>query len=111
MTKALEGKTAFITGSASGIGLEIAKTFAQEGANVVISDLNAEKSELAVLELKEQGFEALAAPCDVTDEEAFKNGIELAHKTFGKIDILVNNAGMQYVAPIEEFPTEKFNYS
>ena len=43
MTKALEGKTAFITGSASGIGLEIAKTFAQEGANVVISDLNAEK--------------------------------------------------------------------
>lgn len=108
MTKALEGKTAFITGSASGIGLEIAKTFAQEGANVLISDLNVEKSEQAVWELKKQGFEALAVPCDVTDEEAFKNSIELAQKTFGKIDILVNNAGLQYVAPIEEFPTEKF---
>lgn len=108
MTKALEGKTAFITGSASGIGLEIAKTFAEEGANVVISDLNAEKSEQVVSELKQQGFEALAAPCDVTNEEAFKKGIELAHETFGRIDILINNAGLQFVSPIEEFPTEKF---
>ena len=108
MTKALEGKTAFITGSASGIGLEIAKTFAEEGANVVISDLNAEKSEQVVSELKQQGFEALAAPCDVTNEEAFKKSIELAHETFGRIDILINNAGLQFVSPIEEFPTEKF---
>lgn len=75
MTHVLEGKTAFITGAASGIGLEIATTFAQEGAKVVLSDLNAEKSEQAVLELKNEGFEALAAPCDVTDEEAFKNSI------------------------------------
>jgi len=108
MTHALEGKTAFITGAASGIGLEIATTFAQEGAKVVLSDLNVEKSEQAVLELKNEGFEALAAPCDVTDEEAFKNSIEVAHQTFGTIDILVNNAGVQYVAPIEEFPTEQF---
>lgn len=108
MTHVLEGKTAFITGAASGIGLEIATTFAQEGAKVVLSDLNAEKSEQAVLELKNEGFEALAAPCDVTDEEAFKNSIEVAHQTFGTIDILVNNAGVQYVAPIEEFPTEQF---
>ena len=108
MTKALEGKTAFITGSASGIGLEIAKAFAQEGAKVVISDLNAEKSEQVVSELKQQGFEALAAPCDVTNEEAFKNSIDLARETFGTIDILINNAGLQFVAPIEEFPTDKF---
>ncbi|MDQ1147855.1 3-hydroxybutyrate dehydrogenase [Bacillus sp. SORGH_AS 510] len=108
MRQSLEGKTAFITGSASGIGLEIAKTFVQEGAKVVISDLNAVKSEEVASELREQGFEALAAPCDVTDEEAFKNSLELAYQTFGSIDILVNNAGMQYVSPIEEFPTEKF---
>jgi len=108
MSKALEGKTAFITGAASGIGLEIAKTFAEEGAKVVISDLNASKSEEVASELREQGFEALAAPCDVTDEEAFKNSLESAYQTFGSIDILVNNAGMQYVSPIEEFPTEKF---
>lgn len=108
MSKLLEGKTAFITGAASGIGLEIAKTFAQEGAKVVISDLNASKSEEVAAQLKEQGFEALSAPCDVTDEEAFKNSLKSAYKTFGSIDILVNNAGMQYVSPIEEFPTEKF---
>lgn len=108
MSKSLEGKTAFITGSASGIGLEIAKTFAQEGAKVVISDLNASKSEEVAAELREQGFEALSAPCDVTDEEAFKNCLQAAYKTFGSIDILINNAGMQYVSPIEEFPTEKF---
>ena len=108
MLKPLTGKTAFITGAASGIGLEIAKTFAHEGANIVISDLNVEKSGQAVLELKKQGFEAIAAPCDVTNEEAFKNSLELAQSTFGKVDILVNNAGLQYVSSLEEFPTEKF---
>jgi 3-hydroxybutyrate dehydrogenase len=108
MNKVLAGKTAFITGSASGIGLEIAKTFAVEGADIVISDLNAEKSEQVATQLKEQGFEAISAPCDVTDEEAFKNSLELARGAFGKIDILVNNAGLQFVSPIEEFPTEKF---
>ncbi|WP_462410132.1 3-hydroxybutyrate dehydrogenase [Neobacillus sp. Marseille-QA0830] len=108
MNKALAGKTAFITGSASGIGLEMAKTFALEGASVVISDLNAEKSEQIALELREQGIAAFAAPCDVTDEEAYKNSLESARSHFGKLDILVNNAGLQYVAPLEEFPTEKF---
>jgi 3-hydroxybutyrate dehydrogenase len=108
MNKLLEGKTAFITGSASGLGLEMAKTFAQEGAKVVISDINADKSEEVAAELREQGFEALSAPCDVMDEEAFKNSLQAAYKRFGSMDILVNNAGMQHVSPIEEFPTEKF---
>jgi 3-hydroxybutyrate dehydrogenase len=108
MSRLLEGKTAFITGSASGIGLEIAKTFAEEGSKVVISDLNDIKSEEVAAGLREQGFEALSAPCDVTDEEAFKNSLQSAYQTFGSLDILVNNAGLQYVSPIEEFPTEKF---
>ena len=85
MKQSLEGKTAFITGSASGIGLEIAKTIVQEGAKVVISDLNTVKSEEVAAELREQGFEALAAPCDVTDEATFKNSLELAYQTFGSI--------------------------
>jgi 3-hydroxybutyrate dehydrogenase len=106
--KLLEGKVAFITGSASGIGLEVARKFAQEGAKVVISDLNKEKSNQVAELLKEEGFEAFSAPCDVTDEEAFKNSIDQTVKTFGTIDILINNAGMQYVSPIEEFPTQKF---
>lgn len=104
----LKEKVALITGSASGIGLEMAKTFAQEGAKVVISDLDQEKCQQVAAELKEQGYETLAASCDVTDEVAYKNSIDLAYQTFGRIDILINNAGLQYVAPIEEFPTEKF---
>jgi 3-hydroxybutyrate dehydrogenase len=108
MKKTLEGKVAFITGSASGIGLEIAKTFALEGAKVVISDMNIDKCEQVTADLIEKGFEALSAPCDVTNEEAYRNCLEHAYKTYGRIDILVNNAGLQFVSPIEEFPTEKF---
>lgn len=110
MGKLLEGKTAFITGSASGIGLELARALAHEGAKVTISDLNREKSEEVVSQLKEDGFAALAAPCDVTDEEAFKSSLQLSYETFGSLDILVNNAGLQYVSPLEEFPTEKFEF-
>jgi 3-hydroxybutyrate dehydrogenase len=108
MSVLLEGKVAFITGSSSGIGLEIAKTFAIEGAKVIISDINKEKSDQVASSLREQGLEALSIPCDVTDEVAYKESLETANKAFGRVDILINNAGLQYVAPIEEFPTEKF---
>ncbi|MDN5432829.1 MAG: 3-hydroxybutyrate dehydrogenase [Acinetobacter sp.] len=105
MSQLLKDKVAFITGSASGIGLEIAKKFALEGAKVVISDMNADKCNEAVFALKTDGFEALSAPCDVSDEEAYAAAIGLAHSTFGRLDILINNAGFQHVAAIEEFPT------
>ncbi|WP_428910639.1 3-hydroxybutyrate dehydrogenase [Niallia sp. Krafla_26] len=108
MTKTLDGKVAFITGSVSGIGLEIAKEFAGEGAKVVISDMNVEKCEQVATDLKSQGFEALSAPCDVTNEEAFNHAIQFAKDTYGTLDILINNAGFQYVAPIEEFPTATY---
>lgn len=104
----LAGKVAFITGAASGIGLEIARTFAHEGAKVIISDLNKEKAEEASQALNAEGCESIAIPCNVTDEEQYKKGIEQTVQTFGGIDILINNAGLQYVASIEEFPTEKF---
>lgn len=108
MGKLLEGKTAFVTGAASGIGLKIAEALAYEGAKVVISDVNKEKSEAVAAGMIKDGWQALAAPCDVTDERAFKQSLELAYEHFGSLDILVNNAGLQYVSPLEEFPTEKF---
>jgi 3-hydroxybutyrate dehydrogenase len=108
MTKLLDGKVAFITGSASGIGLEIAKKFAQEGAKVVISDMNAEKCQETANSLKEQGFDALSAPCDVTDEDAYKQAIELTQKTFGTVDILINNAGFNMLHLLKSFQRQFF---
>lgn len=108
MIKILDGKVAFITGSASGIGLEIAKKFASEGAYVVISDINTEQCEDTAAKLVEAGYVALSAPCDVTDEGNYQKAIQYAKRTFGTIDILINNAGFQHVAPIEDFPTEVY---
>ncbi|MBS4172004.1 3-hydroxybutyrate dehydrogenase [Bacillus sp. FJAT-49736] len=108
MGNTLSNKIAFITGSGSGIGLEIAEAFAREGAKVVISDVNKEKSELAANKLNEQGYTAVSIPCDVTNEQKLTEALNLAVKEFDRIDILVNNAGLQHVSPIEDFPTEKF---
>jgi 3-hydroxybutyrate dehydrogenase len=108
MSLILEGKTALVTGAGSGIGLEIARTFAEEGAIVVISDKNEEAARKAAENLTQNGWKAVAASCDVTIENEFKQTIESAADTFGSLDILVNNAGLQHVSPIEAFPTEKF---
>ncbi|WP_370296166.1 3-hydroxybutyrate dehydrogenase [Rossellomorea marisflavi] len=101
-------KVVVITGSASGIGYEIGKTFAENGSKVVLSDLNEEGVKASAQELKDLGYEAIGLKADVTSEEDIKNMIQAAHKEYGRIDVLINNAGLQHVSPIEEFPTEKF---
>ncbi|MET3292222.1 UNVERIFIED_CONTAM: 3-hydroxybutyrate dehydrogenase [Brevibacillus sp. OAP136] len=108
MEKSLYNKVALVTGAASGIGLEIARTFAEEGAKVVLTDLNRESLEKAAATLQNAGHEVLGVPCDVTNEAQFKASIDMAAQAFGRLDILINNAGLQHVSPIEEFPTEKF---
>ncbi|OCT15357.1 3-hydroxybutyrate dehydrogenase [Paenibacillus pectinilyticus] len=110
MTRFLESRVALITGAASGIGLEIARTFAREGAKVIVSDVNAEKACLAAEDLIAAGCDALGLGCDVTEEEQFREAILTAERTFGRLDILVNNAGLQHVSPIEEFPVDKFDF-
>ncbi|KQX67262.1 3-hydroxybutyrate dehydrogenase [Paenibacillus sp. Root444D2] len=110
MVRFLENKVALITGAASGIGLEIARTYAREGAKVVISDINGEQANLAAEQLQEEGFEAIGVKCDVTQEKQFVEVIETAVQTYKRLDILVNNAGLQHVAPIEDFPVEKFEF-
>ena len=104
----IKGKVVFITGAASGIGLEMAKTFAQEGADVVITDIDQEKLQNAESTLKDEKLNVTAYPCDVTKEEELKNALDQTYNRSGHLDILINNAGVQYISPIEEFPNEKF---
>jgi 3-hydroxybutyrate dehydrogenase len=108
MPRTLENRVAFITGAAGGIGLQIARDLAQEGARVALSDVNAGALRDAVDGLAGRGHEVLAAPCDVTREAELVAAIDAAVARWGRLDILVNNAGLQHVAPIESFATEKF---
>lgn len=101
-------KVVFITGAASGIGLTIGKHFLNQGDKVVFTDLNEKQVRQVCEELKDQGYDCLGVKCDVTREEDIKFAIEECVQHYGRLDILVNNAGLQYVSPIEEFPTEKF---
>ena len=90
----LKDKVAYITGSASGIGKEIAILFAQEGAKIVIADLNKDAADATAAELKATGAQAIGVAVDVTNEAQVDASVEEAAKAFGGIDILVNNAGM-----------------
>ena len=99
----LKDKVAFITGSASGIGKEIAVLFAKEGAKVVIADLNKTAADATAAELKAGGAQAIGVGVDVTSEEQVDAAVEQGVKAFGGIDILVSNAGIQIVHPVEEF--------
>jgi len=107
----LKGKTAVVTGSTSGIGLGIARAMAQNGANVVINgfgDKAAIDKERAGIE-NEFGVKALYSPADMTKPAEIADMITTAEKTFGSVDVLVSNAGVQHVAPIEEFPIDKWD--
>jgi 3-hydroxybutyrate dehydrogenase len=97
------GKTAVVTGAGSGIGREIARAFAREGANAVIADLDAATAEAAAREIREAGGSALGLAMDVTSEAAVDAGVAEAVRAFGSVDVLVSNAGIQIVAPIEDF--------
>jgi 3-hydroxybutyrate dehydrogenase len=104
----IKNQVAFVTGAARGIGYEVAKTFAENGAKVVLADLHKTEVEEAAESLRNVGYEAVSLKCDVTAEEEVKTALHETIERFGRIDILVNNAGLQYVANIEDFPTEKF---
>ena len=100
----LRDKCAIVTGAASGIGREIAMTFAREGAKVAIADLNKVAADACAAKIRAVGGQAIGVAMDVTDEQAVNDGVAAAVATFGGVDILVSNAGIQIVHPLEEFP-------
>ena len=107
----LKGKTALITGSTSGIGLGYARALAAQGANITMNgfgDKNAIEKDRVGIE-KEFGVRAFYSPADMTKPDEIADIVHATEKTFGSLDILINNAGIQYVAPIEEFPIDKWN--
>jgi 3-hydroxybutyrate dehydrogenase len=107
----LKGKTAVVTGSTSGIGLAYARALAREGANIMINgfgEKTAIEKERAGIE-KEFGVKASYSPADMTKPGEIADMIATAEKAFGSVDVLINNAGIQHVAPIEEFPIEKWD--
>ena len=104
----MKNRIVFITGGADGIGLEIGKQFAKNGDSVVLSDINIEGASAAATFLRNQNLEAIAMKCDVTKEEQLKSVLDATYDKYKRIDIVINNAGLQFVAPIESFPTEKF---
>jgi 3-hydroxybutyrate dehydrogenase len=107
----LKGKYAVVTGSTSGIGLAIARALAKEGAGVMLNgfgETGAIETTRQAIE-KDFGVRALYSPADMTKPHEIADMIRTAESSFGSVDILVNNAGIQHVAPIEDFPIEKWD--
>ncbi|MFQ3904839.1 SDR family NAD(P)-dependent oxidoreductase [Staphylococcus sp. Mo2-7] len=90
----LKDKVALITGSASGMGRAEALRYAEEGAKVVVADMNIEGAQEVVQEIIENGYQALAIKADITKTEDIHNMVDKTKEVFGSIDILVNNAGI-----------------
>jgi 3-hydroxybutyrate dehydrogenase len=107
----LQGQVAIVTGSTSGIGHALADALAGQGVNIVLNGLGEmtaierTRSELA----EKHGVEVLYNSADMTKPDQIVDMVKAAKAEFGELDILINNAGVQHVAPIEDFPTEKWD--
>ena len=106
----VKNKITIITGSASGIGLSIARVFAKNDAKIVLSDINEEALNKVHQEFINAGYDVLSIPCDISKEEDIKNLIKQSMKHYGRIDIFISNAGIQHVDKIEDFPTSKYEF-
>jgi 3-oxoacyl-[acyl-carrier protein] reductase len=107
----LTGKVAIVTGASKGIGADIAKGLAKEGASVVVNYASSkEGADKVVAEITSKGGKAIAVQGSVAKEADVNRIFAETKKTFGKLDILVNNAGVYQFSPIEEFTEEQFQF-
>ncbi len=100
----LQDKVCIITGAASGIGKEIAMTFAREGGRIVIADVNGDAAKATAAEIKATGAAAMGIAMNVMDEDQVNAGVGEVVRAWGGVDVLVSNAGIQIIHPLEEFP-------
>lgn len=107
----LTGRVAVITGASSGLGVQMAKAYAKQGANIAIMARRKEKLEAVATEIRALGVKCLPVPCDVTDTNAIIEAVETIEKEYGKVDIVVNNAGTGYVGPAVEMKDEDWNWN
>lgn len=101
--------TVLITGSTSGIGLGIAEHFAKAGYDIIFNGLEENGAEIAANVAKKYGIKSMFSNANMLELEQINQMIDEGKKKLGTIDVLINNAGIQYVAPIDEFPTAKWN--
>jgi NAD(P)-dependent dehydrogenase (short-subunit alcohol dehydrogenase family) len=104
----LKGKTVLVTGGSRGLGLVLARGFAEEGARVAICARDHRELERAQRDLTARGAEVFAFPCDVTDRAQVAELVEVVTRRFGPVDVLVNNAGVIQVGPLEVMTLEDF---
>jgi 3-oxoacyl-[acyl-carrier protein] reductase len=104
----VEGRAAIVTGAAQGIGLAIARRLSEEGAAVVVADIDEERSRQAAMELQGQGL-AIGVGCDVTDPEQVEALVARCREEVGDLDIMVNNAGITRDATMKKMPVEDFD--
>jgi gluconate 5-dehydrogenase len=104
----LKGKRALVTGSSQGIGLALAEGLARAGARIILNGRDLKRLARAKRELDAKGIKSSAANFDVTSEKEVGIAIDWIEREQGPIDILINNAGMQFRAPLEDFPLEKW---
>lgn len=104
-------KTAIVTGSTSGIGLAIAEAFAAQGLNVVLNSFSDTPADHALAEklAREHKAEVIYVKADMSKGTECRELVTKAAAQFGSVDVLVNNAGIQHVAPVEQFPTDKWD--
>lgn len=99
----LDGKTAIVTGAASGIGQRIAEVYAGHGAAVALADINQDAADAAARDIVARGGRAIGLRMDVTDEAEVDGGVDAVVRQFGGVDVLVSNAGIQIVNPVDSF--------
>ena len=109
--RSLAGKVSLVTGSTSGIGLGIARALAAAGSDIVLNGFGkpAEVKSLQAEMAAQFNVDISFSPADMSKPEAIRHMIEQVHADLGRLDILVNNAGIQHVAPLQDFPVEKWD--